>query len=63
MTLRANDDRFWELVDRSAAVEVIGSGFTFTEGPIWHPRDHYLLFSDMPGDVRRRWQDGEVTEV
>ena len=42
---------------------MIGSGFTFTEGPIWHPRDHYLLFSDMPGDVRRRWQDGEVTEV
>ena len=63
MTLRANDDRFWGLVDRDAAVEVIGSGFTFTEGPIWHPRDHYLLFSDMPGDVRRRWQDGEVTET
>ena len=63
MTLRANDDRFWGLVDRDAAVEVIGSGFNFTEGPVWHPRDHYLLFSDMPGDVRRRWQDGEVTEV
>ena len=63
MALSANDDRFWELVDRAAAVEVIGSGFNFTEGPIWHPRDHYLLFSDMPGDVRRRWQNGEVTEV
>ena len=63
MTMRANDDRFWGLVDANAEVEVIGSGFNFTEGPIWHPRDHYLLFSDMPGDVRRRWQDGEVTEV
>ena len=26
----------------------------FTEGPVWHPVDHYLLFSDMPADIRRR---------
>ena len=39
-------------------------GFTFTEGPIWHPVDHYLLFSDMPADVRRRWDArGGVVEV
>ena len=43
--------------DRSlcAASARLGTGFTFTEGPIWHPVDHYLLFSDMPADVRRRW--------
>jgi hypothetical protein len=35
----------------------------FTEGPIWHPVDHYLLFSDMPGDVRRRWDRQGVREV
>ncbi len=63
MTVRANDDRFWQLVSPDAELEVIGTGFTFTEGPIWHPRDHHLLFSDMPADVRRRWQDGQVTEV
>jgi gluconolactonase len=60
----ANSDRLFELVDENVEVEQLGTGFTFTEGPIWHPRDHYLLFSDMPGDVRRRWseQDG-VEEV
>jgi len=37
---------------------------TFTEGPIWHPIDHYLLFSDMPADVRRRWDAARgVVEV
>ncbi len=46
---------FEELIDTSAPVVQIGTGFTFTEGPIWHPRDHYLLFSDMPADARRRW--------
>ena len=52
------------LVDPDAPVRRIGSGFEFTEGPIWHPTEHYLLFSDMPGDVRRRWDEaGGVREV
>lgn len=43
------------LVDTACEVIEIGGGFQFTEGPIWHPVHDYLLFSDMPGDVRRRW--------
>src|ERR1700761_3151389 len=46
---------FETLIDLDAPVRQIGTGFTFTEGPIWHPTGRYLLFSDMPGDVRRRW--------
>jgi gluconolactonase len=57
-------DKLSALVDENVQVEQLGTGFTFTEGPVWHPRDRYLLFSDMPGDVRRRWSaDGGVTEV
>ena len=52
------------LVDPDAPVRRIGTGFTFTEGPLRHPTEHYLLFSDMPGDVRRRWDEkGGVREV
>ncbi|TCT05038.1 isochorismatase family protein [Aquabacter spiritensis] len=54
---------FAALIDLWAPVRQLGSGFTFTEGPVWHPRDQYLLFSDMPGDVRRRWDAGGVREV
>src|SRR5687767_10063925 len=55
---------FEELVDSWAAVGQVGTGFTFTEGPIWHPVDQFLLFSDMPADVRRRWdQRNGVREV
>ena len=55
---------FEELIDSWAAVGQVGTGFTFTEGPIWHPVEHYLLFSDMPADVRRRWdQRGGMREV
>ena len=55
---------FTSLVDPDAPVRQIGTGFIFTEGPLWHPTEHYLLFSDMPGDVRRRWDEaGGVREV
>src|SRR5438270_5940317 len=57
-------EKLSQLVDENVEIEQIGTGFTFTEGPIWHPRDEYLLFSDMPADVRRKWTpDGRVEEV
>lgn len=64
MIFFARSAAFWNLVEASAELSQIGSGFTFTEGPVWHPRDHHLLFSDMPGDVRRMWRSGEgISEV
>ncbi len=52
-----------ELVDEGAELEQLGTGFTFTEGPLWNP-EGFLLFSDMPGDARRRWDpEGGVREV
>jgi gluconolactonase len=63
MAVEARSPQFLELIDEDAEVEQLGTGFTFTEGPLWHP-DGYLLFSDMPGDVRRRWDEAAgVTEV
>ena len=56
MTHVALRPEFENLIDPDAPVVQLGTGFTFTEGPIWHPVDHYLLFSDMPADVRRRWE-------
>ena len=55
-------DALKDLVGENAPVRVIGSGFQFTEGPIWHPRDQYLLFSDMPADTRRRFEGKTVRE-
>lgn len=57
------DPSFLDLVDENAPVAQLGTGFIFTEGPIWHPVEQHLLFSDMPGDVRRKWQTSGVTEV
>ena len=62
--IEAKSDAIYELVEEGAQVEKLATGFTFTEGPIWHPKEHYLLFSDMPGDVRRKYTpDGKVVEM
>ena len=52
------------MLPAEAGLRRLATGFMFTEGPIFHPRDHYLLFSDMSGDVRRRWDlNGDVRPV
>jgi gluconolactonase len=57
------DRRFEGVVGKSVEFEKLATGFIFTEGPLWHRRDKYLLFSDMPGDHLRRWsqKDGITT--
>jgi gluconolactonase len=58
----AKSDAIYDLVGEGSEVERVATGFTFTEGPIWHPVDHYLLFSDMPGDVRRKFTPSDGVE-
>ena len=62
MAIAVNSEKLRELVDEHAEVERIATGFTFTEGPIWMP-DRSLHFSDMPGDMRRRWHPEEGVTV
>ena len=53
--VEVRDKRFEGVVGKSVEFERLATGFIFTEGPLWHRRDKYLLFSDMPGDHLRRW--------
>ena len=61
--VEVRDQRFEGAVGKSVAFEKLATGFIFTEGPLWHRREKYLLFSDMPGDHLRRWsqKDGVTT--
>lgn len=64
MSVEVKSDKLGSLVDENAQVEQLATGFTFTEGPIWNPSGQFLLFSDMPGDTRRKWtQDGGIEVV
>jgi gluconolactonase len=39
------DKRLNEIIPAGTVIEKVADGFSFTEGPVWHP-DGYLLFSD-----------------
>ncbi len=56
------DDRFDALVASGAVIEKVADGYGFTEGPVWARRgdpDPYLLFSDIPNNVVRKWSPTE----
>ncbi len=63
MSVEIRDPRFREVVGDEVVFDKLATGFLFTEGPLWHSREQYLLFSDMPGDHLRRWsrRDGVTT--
>lgn len=59
MSVEIRDPAFRAVVGPAVEFEPIASGCLFTEGPLWHAREGYLLFSDMPGDHLRRWSPRE----
>ena len=63
MIVEVDAPAFEELIDPAAELVEIGSGYQFTEGPVWNPHDQSLYFSDIPGDARWRWSDGAGMEL
>ncbi|QEG35646.1 SMP-30/gluconolactonase/LRE family protein [Bythopirellula goksoeyrii] len=49
-----------ELIASDSRIEVLASGFDWSEGPVWIPRDGgFLLFSDVPQNTIFKWQPGK----
>lgn len=57
------DPRFDQLVSKHAKLEKIADGFTWVEGPVWHKKDGYLLFSDIPANRVFKWTPGAGTSL
>lgn len=55
MALDVRDEQLLKFVDSEAPVEQIATGCQFTEGPLWHAVERFLLFSDIPANKMRRW--------
>jgi len=63
MSVEVRDAGFSAVIDSSAELEQVATGFIFTEGAMWDARSKELIFSDMPGDIVRKWSkaDGVTT--
>ena len=59
MTTRSFD----EVVGVDVRPEKLASGFVFTEGPVWHPDERCLYFSDIPASITRRWKPDGTVEI
>ena len=55
MSVEIRDERFREVVGDDAEMERLGTGYEFAEGAVWDYRGKYLIFSDMPGNIMRKW--------
>lgn len=53
------DPSLADLFPQGAAIQEIATGFGFTEGPIWHPYDQWLMFSDIQESKQYIWRDGD----
>lgn len=50
------DPRLDQLLDQNAKIEILASGFTWAEGPVWNAAGKYLLFSDVPRNTVFQWR-------
>ena len=54
-----DDARLDALIPHDARIEVLASGFEWTEGPVWMKDGGFLLFSDIPRNSIMKWKEGE----
>ena len=55
------DRRFRSLIQPSARLDRLATGFRWAEGPVWFPALQTLLFSDIPNHRMMRWTpDGQI---
>ena len=63
MNVEIRDERFRDVVGDDAPVEELATGFDFTEGAMWNHVEGHLIFSDMPGNIMRKWTNERGIEV
>ena len=61
--LQALSPKFWDLVDRSAKLETVATGFGFTEGPMWDPAGFLYVSDETINKIFRVYPDGRKEEV
>jgi gluconolactonase len=61
--LKAESPQFWKLIDRNAQLTRVGTGFGFTEGPVWDPAGFLYVSDEVQNKIYRLYLDGRKEEV
>jgi gluconolactonase len=60
LDLEVRDSKLLEIFDRTEEIRTVASGFQFTEGAVWNPAGHFLVFSDIAGNRMHRLDPPDV---
>jgi gluconolactonase len=61
--LTAESSKFWKLVDKNARLDKVGSGFGFTEGPVWDESGFLYVSDEVQNKIYKLFLDGRKEEV
>lgn len=61
--LQAESPQFWDLVDHNAKLTTVGTGFGFTEGPVWDEAGFLYVSDETINKIYRLHADGKKEEV
>lgn len=53
------DEAVTGLIDPAATLTELGSGYAWSEGPVWVEEHDFLLFTDIPNNVIHKWAPDE----
>jgi gluconolactonase len=56
--LKANSDKFWQLIPRNSELKLVASGMGFTEGPVWDPAGFVYVSDESLNKIFRIYPDG-----
>jgi len=57
------NERLSQIISLDATFEKIVSGFDFLEGPIWHPNEKSVIFSDILGNSIYQWSSTGLEQL
>jgi gluconolactonase len=61
--LEAESPQFWKVIDHNAKLSVVGTGFGFTEGPVWDEAGFLYVSDETINKIYRLYPDGKKEEV
>lgn len=61
--LYAESEEFWSVVDRNSKLITLGTGFGFTEGPVWDPAGFVYVSDEEINKIFRLYPGGRKEEL
>lgn len=61
--LHAIMPEFWKLFDKDAKLQTMGTGFRFTEGPVWDPAGFLWVSDEEKNEIVKLYADGHTEDM